>query len=562
MFASISNFKIRTKVLLALGALLLLSVASSLMSLRQLDTVYTASEDVSANWLPSIQELGFLRFGITRDRVYSARHVMTDEAPRRAKAEEDMAAIRKRMDDSRAKYEKMISSAEERAIYEKFSKAWAEYLPSLDAAIAASRGGDRTKAYALWSDSLPAFLALETTLNEAIAVNEAGAKESARIARETDERAIYIIVSMLIVSVVVAGGALLFMAKTVAAPVVDMTAAMRKLADKDMTAVIPAIGKTDEIGAMAAAVQVFKDNMIKADALEADAAKERAVREARAAKVMGLTRDFDETVRKVVETLGGSSNTLSDNAAAMSANAEETSRQATAVAAASEQASTNVQTVAAAAEEMASSIAEISRQVAESSSISQLAVAEAEKTTAIVQDLVAAAGRISNVTNLIQEIAGQTNLLALNATIEAARAGDAGKGFAVVASEVKGLANQTAKATDEIAAQIVSIQAASNQSVAAIEGISGTIRKMNEIAGAIAAAVEEQGATTTEIARNIQQASAGTAEVSSNISGVTQAAASTGSVAGNVSEGASEVAVQAETLKSVVDSFLTDVRAA
>jgi methyl-accepting chemotaxis protein len=562
MFTAISNFKIRTKVLLALGALLLLSVASSLISLRQLDTVFMAGEDVSNNWLPSIQELGFLRFGVTRHRVYSARHVMTDDVAARNKAEQDMAAMLKRIDESRKRYEPMISNPQERAAYDKFSAAWAAYLPMLEGAVAASRAGDRTKAFSLWSDSLPAFLDLETSLNEGIVVNEAGAKESGRIAHETQDRAIYIIVSMLIVSVVVAGGALLFMAKTVAAPVVDMTAAMRKLADKDMTAVIPAIGKTDEIGAMAAAVQVFKDNMIKADALEADAAKERAVREARATKVMGLTRDFDETVRKVIETLGGSSNTLSDNAAAMSANAEETSRQATAVAAASEQASTNVQTVAAAAEEMASSIAEISRQVAESSSISQLAVAEAEKTTAIVQDLVAAAGRISNVTNLIQEIAGQTNLLALNATIEAARAGDAGKGFAVVASEVKGLANQTAKATDEIAAQIVSIQTASNQSVAAIEGISGTIRKMNEIAGAIAAAVEEQGATTTEIARNIQQASAGTAEVSSNISGVTQAAASTGSVAGNVSEGASEVAVQAETLKSVVDSFLSDVRAA
>ncbi len=562
MFASISNFKIRTKVLLALGALLLLSVASSLMSLRQLDTVYTAGEDVSTNWLPSIQELAFLRFGVTRHRVYSARHVMTDEAAARAKSEQDMAAMIKRIDESRKRYEPMIANAQERAAYDKFSAAWAAYLPMLESSIAASRAGDRAKAFSQWSDSLPAFLDLETSLNDGIAVNEAGAKESGRIARETDERAIYIIVSMLIVSIVVAGGALLFMTKTVSAPVVDMTAAMRKLADKDMTAVIPAIGKTDEIGAMAAAVQVFKDNMIKADTLEAEAVKERAVREARATKVMGLTRDFDETVRKVIETLGGSSNTLSDNAAAMSANAEETSRQATAVAAASEEASTNVQTVAAAAEEMASSIAEISRQVAESSSISQLAVAEAEKTTAIVQDLVAAAGRISNVTNLIQEIAGQTNLLALNATIEAARAGDAGKGFAVVASEVKGLANQTAKATDEIASQIVAIQTASGQSVSAIEGISGTIRKMNEIAGAIAAAVEEQGATTTEIARNIQQASAGTSEVSSNISGVTQAAASTGSVAGNVSEGAGEVARQADTLKSVVNSFLSDVRAA
>ncbi len=562
MFAKVSNFKIRTKVLLALGALLLLSIASSLTSLRQLDTVFNAAEDIRTNWLPSIQETAFLRFAVTRHRTYTARHVMTKDKADLTKTEADIAAMDKSIADHRKTYEALISEPAERAAYAEFSAAWGEYAKFSAAALVASSAGQEEKAFAAWSDALPAFLRMEKAMTDAIAINEAGAVESGKTARTTDERAIYIILSMLVASVVVAIGALLFMVKTVATPVVDMTGAMRKLADKDMTAVIPAIGKTDEIGSMAAAVQVFKDNMIKADALEADAAKERAVREARATKVMGLTRDFDETVRKVIETLGGSSNTLSDNAAAMSANAEETSRQATAVAAASEEASTNVQTVAAAAEEMASSIAEISRQVAESSSISQLAVAEAEKTTAIVQDLVAAAGRISNVTNLIQEIAGQTNLLALNATIEAARAGDAGKGFAVVASEVKGLANQTAKATDEIAAQIVSIQAASNQSVTAIEGISGTIRKMNEIAGAIAAAVEEQGATTTEIARNIQQASAGTSEVSSNIAGVTQAAASTGSVAGSVSEGASEVAVQAETLKSVVNSFLSDVRAA
>jgi methyl-accepting chemotaxis protein len=274
-----------------------------------------------------------------------------------------------------------------------------------------------------------------------------------------------------------------------------------------------------------------------------------------------LADTFENSVMGVVERVSASASGLQGSAQAMSSTAEETSRQATAVAAAAEQASANVQTVATAAEELASSIDEIGRQVAQSTAIAQKAVEVAKATDARVQGLAEAASKIGEVVNLINDIASQTNLLALNATIEAARAGDAGKGFAVVASEVKSLANQTARATEEIGAQIASIQNATGEAVQAIKDIGATIGDISEIATAIASAVEEQGAATREIAGNVQQASSGTREVTDNISGVTKAAGETGEAAHQVADAASALSEQSNTLRTQVEAFLRAVRA-
>ncbi|MBI4968055.1 MAG: HAMP domain-containing protein [Rhodospirillales bacterium] len=346
-------------------------------------------------------------------------------------------------------------------------------------------------------------------------------------------------------------------------PVMGMTNAMTKLAGGDKTTAIPSTENKDEIGSMAKAVLVFKENMIKAEELQAqqEELKKQAEIEKRRA-INDMADNFEKSVMGIVNSVSSSATELQASAQSLSSVAEQTQRQSTAVSAASEQASTNVQTVASAAEELASSIKEIGRQVEQSSKVSGSAVAEAQKVNMMVEGLAQAANKIGEVVNLINDIASQTNLLALNATIEAARAGDAGKGFAVVASEVKNLANQTAKATEEIASQITSVQDATKVSVTAIKGITATISQISEISAAIASAVEEQGAATGEISRNVQQAAAGTQEVTSNISGVLQASTETGRASSQVLDAATGLSQQAEHLKEDVNRFISHLRAA
>jgi len=262
-------------------------------------------------------------------------------------------------------------------------------------------------------------------------------------------------------------------------------------------------------------------------------------------------------VKEVVDVVASASTELQSSAESLAGTAEESTRQSSTAAAAAEQASTSVQTVASAAEELSSSISEINRQVSQSAEIAKGAVDEATRTNTVIQGLAEAAEKIGEVVRLINDIASQTKLLALNATIEAARAGEAGKGFAVVASEVKNLADQTSKATTQIASQIGGMQTETKNAVSAISQIGATIGKISEISTTIASAVEQQGAATQEIARNVQQAAAGTQEVSNNISGVTQAATQTGAAAAEILKASGELAKQSDALKGEIDTFMS-----
>ncbi len=375
------------------------------------------------------------------------------------------------------------------------------------------------------------------------------------------------IVTNMLIAMVVAGAIVLaagvYFGTSFSKPIKKMTTAMQALADGDMAVDVPEQDRKDEIGDMAGTVQVFKDNALRMEEMrkEQEQSERRASEDRRQAREM-LANEFEASVKGVVQSVSSSAAQMQSSAQSMSSTAEESTRQATAVASASEMASSNVQTVAAAAEELSSSITEISRQVSDSARIAGEASAEAERTNRSVEGLNDAAQKIGDVVELINDIASQTNLLALNATIEAARAGEAGKGFAVVASEVKNLATQTARATEEIANQISSMQEETTQAVGAIKGITGTIGKINEIAASISSAVEQQGAATGEISRNVQEASRGTQEVSSNISGVTQAAQDTGNAAGDVLTAAGDLSQQSEQLQTQVDTFLEQVRAA
>lgn len=364
---------------------------------------------------------------------------------------------------------------------------------------------------------------------------------------------------------VVAAGVLamaMTIARSTANPIRAMTTVMHRLAGGDRAIEIPHQSRTDEIGDMAAAVQVFKDSMIKAEQLTAEQKAEQARKEKRQLTVEKAIRTFEGSITDALSALGAASAQLDTTAHQLTDTADKTNQQATTVAAASEEASVNVQTVASATEELSASVAEIGRQVSQSTAITTDAVDQAAKTNGDIKGLAEAARRIGDVIKLINDIAGQTNLLALNATIEAARAGEAGKGFAVVASEVKSLANQTAKATEEISSKIGEMQTATNHSVQAIETIGRTIGRINEISTTIAAAVEEQGAATNEIARNVQQAAAGTTEVSSSITAVTAGAKETDTAARQVRHAAAQLSRHGDVLRAEIDRFLASIRAA
>jgi len=359
-------------------------------------------------------------------------------------------------------------------------------------------------------------------------------------------------------------GALLstMIGRSIAAPLDAMIRVMSRMAAGERTIDVPAQDQSDEIGEIARAVEVFRTGLVEAEHLAAAQETDRAARDRRAQTLETTSRAFEAQVARLVEALSDAARKMEGTARGMSETAGTMNEQSLAVAGSAEETSGNVSTVASAAEQLAGSIREIGRQVTESSAIAQRALDDARHSDETVQTLAAGAAKIGEIVQLISGIAAQTNLLALNATIEAARAGEAGKGFAVVASEVKSLATQTARATDEIAAQIAEIQAATREAVSAIGHIGQTIGEINEIAAGIAAAVEQQGAATAEIARNVEQAATGTSEVSRNVAALKATASATGRAASEVLAAAGGLTRNAAELSREVDGFIANVNAA
>ncbi len=352
-------------------------------------------------------------------------------------------------------------------------------------------------------------------------------------------------------------------ARAIYRPLDAMTLVMGRLADGDVAVAVPSRDRRDEVGRMAKAVQVFKDNALRIESLRRE--REEAAAAAAAERKQAMRRiadDFENSVVAVVGTVSTSAREMETTAASMSAAAQQANTQAETVGAAADQATANVETIAAAAEELSASIGEINRQVADAARISTSAAEETANANALVHGLADTASRIGEVVQLINDIASQTNLLALNATIEAARAGEAGKGFAVVANEVKNLANQTARATEEISTQISAVQGETRRAVAAIAGIGSVIDQVQRISASIAQSVDQQGVATREIARSVQEAARSTQEVVANLAGVTEAAATTGSAATQVLGSAAELASNSDRLRAEATSFVASVRAA
>lgn len=377
------------------------------------------------------------------------------------------------------------------------------------------------------------------------------------MAGATKIRDINIIVS--IVSLMMVIVTLYIIGRTLAKTLVSMTKAMTNLANGDMEQEIPGRERIDEMGAMAQAVQIFKENMIKSQEMSEQRRRDRAVKEEQQQKVAAATKKFERAMGSIVEFVTEAANDMQQSANSMTRDADGTMYKSTAVENASMNATNNVQTVSAATEELTYSISEIGAQVTQSNTIARRAVEDAGKARDIMISLVTAAQKIGDVTQMISDIAEQTNLLALNATIEAARAGEAGKGFAVVASEVKNLANQAAQSTEEITRQIVNMQNVTDNSSQIIEAISTTIEEINAISGSIASSVEQQNAATQEISRNIIEAAGSTSEVSQNIGEVTQAARQTGEAAKQVLAASHELSEQALLLRREFDEFVREV---
>jgi methyl-accepting chemotaxis protein len=381
---------------------------------------------------------------------------------------------------------------------------------------------------------------------------------------DTKMKPIMWLLGMAILGIAVVSGSIAWMiGRSISQPLGQLGARMQALANGALEAEIPGIARGDEIGAMAATVQIFRDNAVRIRQLEEveTETQARAAAERRTA-MESIASDFERSVNGIVRSVSAAASEMQTTAQSMSSTASDASARAATVGAASESASGNVGTVAAAAEELSSSVAEISRQVSRSSEIAIRAVGDAERTNSTVRALSTGAEKIGEVVKLIHSIAAQTNLLALNATIEAARAGESGRGFAVVASEVKALANQTAQATEEISAQVAAMQASTNDAVQSIGGISETIAQMSEITVSISTAIDQQGNATREIARNIQSVAAGSSEISAHIDGVTTAASATGLAASDVLSNARELDNQSGMLRTAVDEFLAKVRAA
>jgi methyl-accepting chemotaxis protein len=466
----------------------------------------------------------------------------------------------------RQAYEPMITSPEERALYNEWSKIWDDYKKGTEQVMALSRkeaGKIPHEAHELNSKTVNKIgLQADEVLKKDIELNNKGADKASTDAADSYFFAFTLVAVILGAAVVVGIGVSIYLVRDVSSGIASIVRPMQALGQGDLSAEVPHRGEKTEIGAMADALQVFKEALIAKKAADEAAARDAEAKIERGRRVDNITREFESMIGEIVQTVSSASTQLEASAGTLTTSADRSQQMATTVAAASEEASTNVQSVASATEEMASSVGEISRQVQESARMAGDAVGQARATTDRVSELSKAASRIGDVVELINTIAGQTNLLALNATIEAARAGEAGRGFAVVASEVKALAEQTAKATGEIGQQITGIQAATNESVGAIKEISSTIERLSEISSAIAAAVEEQGAATQEIARNVQQAAHGTQQVSSNIVDVQRGATETGTASSQVLSAAQMLSNDSNRLKTEVSKFLTNVRAA
>ena len=556
---------IRARIVIAFAALLLVIAFLGGTALDRISALNATVSDVTQNDMLAVMYLGDMRAAVQQYRGTLLRALVdpAGELDAGGGLETRLAEALRRHDGFAAKYVATIATGQEREIYAGYLAAQKAYQPLVGNTVALLRAGKTEAARGTYlHDGIPLLRAVEDALDRDMTFNADTVNAfSERMAAQYGTIRL-VVIGALLTALAIALTAALVLVRSIANPVRGMTAAMRRLAARDLSVAIIGEGRDDEIGEMAAAVAVFRDGMREADRLAAAQRQEQAAREARATRLGQLVTGFESSVGALAAPLSAAASQLEATARSLSADAAGAGTRLVQVAGAASDASSGVQAIAAVAEELAASISEISRQVGQSTSITGRAVADAQRTDDIVRSLADGALRIGQVVELIASIAGQTNLLALNATIEAARAGEAGKGFAVVAAEVKNLAAQTARATGDIGAQIAQIQTTTGEAVAAIQGIAATIREVSGISTAIAAAVEQQGAATQEIARNVQQTARRTVDVTGEISEVSRSASRSVVSAGEMLDSAGQVARSIAAMSGEIDGFVRAVRAA
>jgi methyl-accepting chemotaxis protein len=520
------DISIRTKIAVTLGILVLVICATGWFSADRIMRVNETTVDINASWLPSIRYIGDVRYNMARHRAIISRHMMTSQPEQKTQIEVRVRLAAKNVEDTRKIYEPLITSAAERSAYDAFVPTWQAYLAACARMLAISTAGDNAEAMKLFITDVSALgLKAESTIDKIVEINLNGANaaEQAGTALYLASRNfLFASVGFAILFALAAG---YFLTSGVARPVKAMTEAMARLAGGDVEVLIPATGQRDEIGHMADAVLVFKEQAIESlRQLEREKLAEQDAVELRKKAVLDMAAAVESETTGAIEAISATARQVDQATQEMSRFATSVAEDTQSVATASEQALANSQAVAAAAEQLSSSIHEIASQIVRTAQITQHAVVSGEAAAGTVRSLMDAVGRISDVTRLIGEIASQTNLLALNATIEAARAGEAGRGFAVVASEVKNLASQTARSTEDINRQIAEIQSVTEAAVTAMTDVGDRVREIDGATTAIAAAIEQQGAATSEIARNISQTTSAALEVSAKIQGVSNGA--------------------------------------
>ena len=562
MFQLLQNVSVRAKVIMAFAVVLGFGVGLGLFAGAQVKQL-NASAAIIHNDVTGIRLISMMALQLERFRGTEALLAMARTDAERQDLAKSTVSARDKFNESYARYAATAGAGEERLIVDSIGAGWDRLKTAELPLTSLAADGKHDQVVSLLLDGMRKVgVDLRSQIAKASDYQNREADTASVAGQAIGQHAQTWIVIVLLVLAFACLAVGWSMIREISYPIAVMTAAMRRLADRDMAVVIPGTGRGDEIGHMAVAVQVFKDNMIAADLLRAEQAAAEVARQQRTERLETLVHGFEGTAGQLVGSLASASTELEATARAMSSIATETNRQAETVAEAAQDAGTSLQTVAAAAEELSASIGEISGQVSKSARITGKAVEDAHRTDAIVRALAGSAQKIGDVLGLIANIATQTNLLALNATIEAARAGEAGRGFAVVASEVKGLAQQTAQATEEIGVQIAQVQSATREAVEAVRNIAGVIENVGAIAIGIAAAVEEQGAATAEIARNVQHTSQAAQAVTLNIAGVSSASNDTGAASTQVLGAAAGLSRQAEQLSSEVRQFVSAVRAA